>query len=209
MTADVRPLIILTMAKRIDFGFTLSKFKAFHTKQKRLPSFSEIQNLLGYSSKGGVSRLIDRLVERGIVERDSKGRLIPTSLFQGGLKVLGSIQAGFPSPAEEELIDVLSLDEFLIAKPQASYLVKVTGDSMIEEGIMPDDLVIVERGREPKSGDIVIAQVDDEWTMKFYMKKGKDIILKAANKKYPPIKPKQELVVGGVVVACIRKYASK
>jgi len=197
------------MAKRIDFGLTLSKLKSFHTKQKRLPSFSEIQNLLGYSSKGGVSRLIDRLVEKGIIEQDSKGRIIPTPLFQGGVKVLGTIQAGFPSPAEEELADTLSLDEFLIRKPQASYLVKVTGDSMIEEGIMPDDLVIVERGREPKSGDVVIAQVDGEWTMKFYIKKGRDVILKAANKKYPPIKPKEELVIGGVIVACIRKYASR
>jgi repressor LexA len=197
------------MPKRIDFPLTLSKLKSFHAKHKRLPSFSEIQSLLDYSSKGGVSRLISRLVEKGILEQDSTGRLISTSLFEGGLKVLGSVQAGFPSPAEEELIDTLSLDEFLIKKPQASYLVKVTGDSMIEDGIMPDDLVIVERGREPKNGDIVIAQVDGEWTMKHYFKRGREVILKAANKKYLPIKPKEELTVGGVVVACIRKYASK
>ena len=197
------------MPKRIDLSLTLAKLKSFHAKQKRLPSFSEIQNLLGYSSKGGVSRLIDRLEEKSILKRDGKGHLIPSAFFSGALKVLGTVQAGFPSPAEEELIDVLSLDEFLIKRPQASYLVKVTGDSIIEEGIMPNDLVIVERGKEPKNGDVVIAQVDGEWTMKFYIKKGKDVILKAANKKYLPIKPKQELVVGGVVVACIRKYASK
>lgn len=197
------------MPKPINVLRTVSKLRPFYAKHKRLPSFSEIQTLLGYSSKGGVSRLIDRLVEKEIIERDSKGRLIPTSLFQGGLKVLGSVEAGFPSPAEEELVDTLSLDEFLIRKPQASFLVKVTGDSMIEEGIMPDDLVIVERGKEPRNGDIVIAQVDGEWTMKRYYKKGKEVVLKAANKKYLPIKPREELVIGGVIVACIRKYASK
>ncbi len=197
------------MSKRIDFNGVISKFKTFYSKNKRLPSFSEIQNLLGYSSKGGVSRLIDHLVEKSIVKRDTTGRLIPTHFFEGGLRLLGSVQAGFPSPAEEELIDLISLDEFLVQKKEASFLVKVTGDSMIEAGIMPNDLVIVEKGKDPKHGDVVIAQVDGEWTMKFYFKKGRDVILKAANKKYPPITPKEELVVGGVVVACIRKYAKR
>lgn len=120
--------------------------------------------------------------------------------------MLGTVQAGFPSPAEEELIDTLSLDEFLIKNPQASYLVKVTGDSMIDAGIMQGDLVIVERGRQARHGDIVIAQVDGEWTMKYYEKKGPKIFLRAANKKYPLIEPKAELVIGGVVVANVRKY---
>jgi repressor LexA len=98
-------------------------------------------------------------------------KLLPTPALEGGIKLLGTVQAGFPSPAEEELIDTLSLDEFLIKNPQASYLVKVTGDSMIDAGIMPDDLVVVDRGRQPRHGDIVIAQVDGEWTMKYYEKR--------------------------------------
>jgi len=153
--------------------------------------------------------LIDHLVEKSIVKRDATGRLIPTHFFEGGLRLLGSVQAGFPSPAEEELIDLISLDEFLVQKKEASFLVKVTGDSMVDAGIMPGDLVIVEKGKDPKHQDVVIAQVDGEWTMKYYLKKGRDVILKAANKKYPPITPKEELVVGGVVVACIRKYAKR
>ncbi len=197
------------MSKQVDLESVVSKFRAFYARQKRLPSFSEIQKLIGYKSKGGVSRLIDRLAEEGVVERDSKGRLLPTALFAGGLKLLGSVQAGFPSPAEEELIDTISLDEFLIRRREASYLVKVTGDSMIEAGIMPGDLVVVERGRDPGNGDIVIAQVDGEWTMKFYFKKGRDVSLKAANRKYPPIMPRREILVGGVVTACVRKYAAK
>lgn len=196
------------MPKPLPLPNAVSRLKSFYRKRKRLPSFSEIQALLHYQSKSGVSNLVSHLVERGIVAKDSTGRLVPTPSFEGGVKLLGTVQAGFPSPAEEELMDTLSLDKFLIKNPQASYLVKVTGDSMTEAGILPDDLVIVERGREPKTGDIVIAQVDGEWTMKYYFRYGKQIVLKAANSKYPPIKPKRELVIGGIVTAQIRKYAS-
>ncbi len=127
-------------------------------------------------------------------------------MLDRGLKLLGVIQAGFPSPAEEELTDTLSLDEFLIRKPESSYLIKVKGDSMIDAGLLPGDLVIVERGRNPKNGDIVIAQVDGEWTMKYYEKQGSKVILRAANKKYAPIEARTELVIGAVVVANVRKY---
>ncbi len=116
------------------------------------------------------------------------------------------MQAGFPSPAEEELVDTMSLDEFLVSRPDATYLVKVVGDSMIEAGIHPDDLVLVERGKDPKSGDIVIAEVDGEWTMKYYHRKGRGVVLRPANKNYPDIYPQRELKIGGVVTACIRKY---
>jgi len=194
------------MPKAIDFQSIVSKLKGFYLKHKRLPSFSELQGLLGYCSKGGVSQLIPALVKRGIIKQDTRGKLLPTPLLERGLKLLGSIKAGFPSPAEEELMDTLSLDEFLIQKPESSYLVKVTGDSMIEAGIRPGDLVIVERGRNPKPGDVIVAQIDGEWTLKTFEKHGSKVVLRAANKKYPPITPKWELNIGGVVVANVRKY---
>ena len=194
------------MPQHIDFSSILSKLRTFYEKRKCLPSFSEMQRLFGYSSKGSVAFLVHRLIEKKIVGKDNTGRLIPTPFLEGGVKLLGTIPAGFPSPAEEELIDTLSLDEFLIKKPESSYLVKVTGDSMIEAGILPGDLVIVERGRDPKNGDVVIAQVDGQWTMKYYEKKDGKVILRAANKKYSPIVPKSEVIIGAVVVANVRKY---
>lgn len=194
------------MPKALDFPSIIVKLRSFHSENRRIPSFSEMQELLGYQSKGGVSALIPHLVRKRIVNRDSTGRLMPGPLMLSGLRFLGSIQAGFPSPAEEELIDTISLDEFLIKNPTASYLVKANGDSMIEAGIMHGDLVIVERGREPRQGDIVIAQVDGDWTLKYFEKTNGKVYLKAGNKKYPPIHPKTELVIGGVVVANVRKY---
>jgi len=118
----------------------------------------------------------------------------------------GVVRSKPKGPTEEELMDTLSLDEYLIKNPSASYLVKVSGDSMIDAGIMSGDLIIVERGREAKTGDIVIAQVDGEWTMKYFSKQGGRTILRAANQKYPDIHPKRELVIGGVVMANVRKY---
>lgn len=194
------------MPKALDFPSIIVKLRGFHRENKRVPVFSEMQELLGYRSKGGVSALIPHLVRKRILSQDASGRLIPGALMQNGLRFLGSVQAGFPSPAEEELIDTLSLDEFLVRNPTASYLVKANGDSMIEAGIMPGDLVIVERGREPHVGDIVIAQVDGDWTMKYYQKKNGKVLLVAGNKKYPPIHAREELVIGGVVVANVRRY---
>ena len=122
-------------------------------------------------------------------------------------KVLGLVEAGWPSPAEEELRDTLSLDEFLVQNPDASFLLKVSGDSMTGAGILPGDLVIVDRGQTAKSGDIVIAEVDGEWTMKFLKRSGDRVFLVPANPKYKPIQPQHELKITGVVTAVVRKYS--
>ena len=122
------------------------------------------------------------------------------------LPVAGAVAAGWPSPAEEELRDIISLDQYLITRPESSFLVKVSGDSMKGAGIMNGDMVIVEKGRNPKNGDIVLADVDGEWTMKYFRKKGRDIFLEAANPEYSAIGPREELRLGGIVTAVIRKY---
>ena len=145
------------------------------------------------------------LFRSGLLVKDAGGFLKPARTTTG-LPLVGSVQAGFPSPAEEELRDVISLDEYLINRPDSSFLLSVQGDSMTGEGIKEGDLVIVERGREPKNGDIILAEVDGEWTMKYFRKEGKNVVLEAANPKYAPIHPQRELRVGGVITAVIRKY---
>jgi repressor LexA len=176
----------------------------YHTKG-RMPSFSEIGELTGLQSKNAVSKLVDKLDSLKVVGKDAKGRLIPRSIASP-VRILGSVEAGFPSPAEEELADTLSLDDFLIENPDATFLLKVSGDSMSEAGILPGDMVIVDKGQTPKSGDIVIAEVDGQWTMKYLRKRGESVTLIPANPKYKPIKPKNELKIAGVVTAVVRKY---
>jgi SOS regulatory protein LexA len=177
----------------------------FFRTNRRMPSFAEMVDLLGVGSKSVVNFWINKLVDAGILEKDDKGHLIFTKR-SFAIPLVGSVQAGFPSPEEESLCDIISMDEYLVAKPEASFLLQVSGDSMIGEGIRAGDLVIVERGREPKSGDIVIAEVDGEWTMKYFKRQGKQVVLEAANPQYPAIRPKTELRLGGVVTAVIRKY---
>ncbi len=192
------------MPNSIDLTQALQKIRLFCKNKKRPPSFEELRKLFGYKSKNAASWLIDKLAEKGLIQKDAQGKLLfgPSA----GIKLLGTVQAGWPSPAEEELVDVLSLDEYLVTHPEQTFLIKVTGDSMIDAGIHQGDLVLVERGRQPKHRDIVIAEIDHEWTMKYYEKIGKEIHLVAANKKYPAIQPKEELKIGGVIVAVVRKY---
>jgi SOS regulatory protein LexA len=122
------------------------------------------------------------------------------------IKVLGYVEAGFPAGAEEELLDTMSLDEFLIDKAEATYILKVKGDSMIDAGIMPGDMVLVERGKRARVGDVVVALIDGEYTLKYYREKGGKPYLEAANEKYKPLYPKEELKLEAVVVALVRKY---
>jgi SOS regulatory protein LexA len=178
---------------------------AFFRQQRRMPSYQEMLDLLGVRSKSVVHFWVKKLIAGGCLERDQKGHLSLTKQ-SFAIPMVGSVQAGFPSPAEEVLRDLMSMDEYLITRPETSFLLQVSGDSMTGAGIMEGDLVIIEKGRDPKTGDIVIAEVDGEWTMKYFHKKGKQIILEAANPKYPDISPRSELRLGGVVTAVIRKY---
>lgn len=170
-----------------------------------MPSYQEIMTMLGFKSKNAVYKLVNKLVEEGMLNKDSTGRLIPKKLF-GEIPILGLVEAGFPSAAEEELVDTMSLDDYLIENKEASYLLEVKGDSMIDAGIQEGDLVIAERKGEPKVGDIVIAEVDGGWTMKYFRKKGSQIYLEPANKKYKNIYPENDLKIAAIVKGVIRKY---
>ncbi len=181
------------------------KIAAFFRERRRMPTYEEMVALLGVRSKSVVHFWVNKLVAADILEREAGGRL-SWKQRPFSIPLVGEVAAGFPSPEEEELRDILSLDEYLVARPEASFLLQVSGDSMIGEGIMPGDLVIVEKGRQPKSGDVVIAEVDGEWTMKTFRKEKGEIYLEAANPKYPLIRPREELKLAGVVTAVVRKY---
>ena len=178
---------------------------AFYHEKGRMPSFSEIGELFRLSSKSSAHKAVSKLVAIGVVAKDRKGRLIPGSI-KSAVRILGTVEAGFPSPAEEELADTISLDDLLIQNREATFLLKVSGDSMSGAGILPGDMVIVDKGQTPKSGDIVIAEVDGAWTMKYLRKRGESVTLLPANPNYKPIRPKNELKVAGVVTAVVRKY---
>lgn len=177
----------------------------FYRQQQRMPSLRELQRLWHFRSIRAAEKVAGKFITLGLLAKDATGRLFPTRHFHT-VRLLGAVEAGFPFPAEEELLDSMDLDEFLIRNKEATYMLKVTGDSMIEAGILPGDMVLVERGLVAKDGDIVIAQIDHAWTMKYLRKRGRKVYLEAANKKYQPLVPQEELKITAVVIGVIRKY---
>src|SRR5271169_6703984 len=196
---------MLRIADKVELQSSIRETERSYRKRGRMPNFAEIGDLMGSSMKYAASNLIGKLEKLNVVIRDKTGKLVPKSMAMP-VKVLGTVEAGFPSPAEEEMVDTLSFDDLLIQNREATFLLKVSGDSMSGAGILPGDMVIVDKGQTPKSGDIVIAEVDGAWTMKYLRKRGENVTLLPANPKYQPIKPKNELKIAGVVTAVVRKY---
>lgn len=182
-----------------------NKILAFYKNYKRMPNYTEIMKLCRFKSRNAAYYLASNLIKEGFLDKDEKGKLLPNKIY-GEIKILGLVEAGFPTPAEEDNSDSMSLDEFLIDNKDASYMLTVKGDSMIDASIKEGDIVIVERGKEPKEGDIVIAEIDGGWTMKYYRKKNGRPYLEPANKKYKPIYPREEMKIAAIVRAVVRKY---
>ena len=116
-----------------------------------------------------------------------------------------SVSCGFTSPAEDHVENQLSLDEYLVSNPNATFFVRASGDSMIGAGIFDGDLLIIDRSIEHKNNHIVLAVLDTEFTVKRLVKQNEEIILKAENDQYSDIhvKPHQHFMVWGVVVHVI------
>ncbi len=118
------------------------------------------------------------------------------------------VQAGFPSPADDHLEDALDLNTHLIHHKEATFFVKAQGDSMLGAGIQQGDILIVDRSLSAKSGKIVIAVVDGEFTVKRLHKYKGNITLKAENPDFEDIKigGTDELIIWGVVTSVIHQY---
>ena len=182
-----------------------TKLESFYSQNKRMPTYSEMMKLFGFKSKNAVFKVVEKLIEAGMVAKDHLGRLIPSETF-GEVPMLGFVTAGFPATVEEELADTVNLDDLLIKNKPLTYMLEVDGDSMIDAHIEKGDMVLVEKTNQAKDGDIIIAEVDGEFTMKYFRKKGEKAWLEPANKNYKPIYPEHSLNINAVVKAVIRKY---
>lgn len=186
-----------------------NKIESFYSTNKRMPTYSEMMKLFGFKSKNAVFKVVEKLMEAGFVAKDHLGRLIPSESFadsMNGIQMAGFVTAGLPATVEEELVDTVNLDDMLVGNKALTYMLEVDGDSMIDAHIEPGDMVLVERANTAKDMQIVIAEVDGEFTMKYFRKQGNKIWLEPANKKYSPIYPEHSLNINAVVKAVIRKY---
>lgn len=186
-------------SKQKDF---LAKLKEIYGKNP-LPSYEKICKDLGFKSKNSVWQYFQKLLQAGFIqERDNRffisHDLLGVPYFECG------VRAGFPSPADDYMENRLSFDEILVKNPLSTISIRVVGDSMIDAGIYEDDIIIVDKGREPILGDIVVAIVDGEFTVKYYKRKNSEIYLEPANDAYPIIKPNNEMMIFGVVTGVVR-----
>ena len=182
-----------------------NKLLSFYERENRMPTYTEMMKLFGFKSKNAVARLVDKFIEAGLVTKDYLGRLVPESNLHD-IPLLGLVKAGFPADVAEESRDTVNLDDYLVTKKGATYMLEVDGDSMIEAHIADGDMVLVEKTEHARDGDIVIADVDGEFTMKYFKKDGNRVWLEPANKDFKPIYPTVYLKISGIVKAVIRRY---
>jgi repressor LexA len=177
----------------------------FWGEHKRMPTYEEMKDIFGVASKNTVSYRINRLVESGfLIKEDGKLAFAKT----GSVIRLGTVQAGFPTMADEDVAtELVSLDDFLVDKKGSTFMLEVVGESMKDAGILPGDMVLVEKGKVARRGDIVLALVDHEYTLKYLdSEKGKPVLV-PANKKFKKIYPSAGgMKIEAVLKAVIRKY---
>ena len=190
------------MSKDMEY---LGSLKDYYAKHRILPSFSAIGLLVGMKSKSAVSAMVNRLREVGYLDFAPDRRLQPGKRFFER-EVMDSVQAGLARQANDVASEAMSIDDYLIESPSRTIMLTVKGDSMTDAGLMQGDVVIVKKGAPAKEGDIVVAIVDNEFTIKYLALDKTGFYLKPGNKGYPPIRPKDHLEVFGLVVGSFRKY---
>jgi len=184
------------------------------------PTFREIAKHFNMASTFGVKRHIDALVKKGFLSNESKTSRTLSILNDGlnkskqvfdnliDVPIVGRVAAGQPILAEENIEGNLLLDAAMIKTKTACFGLKVRGDSMINAGIFEGDLVIVSPQQNAVNGDIIVALLHDEATMKRFIVNENIIYLKPENERYQPIEVNQreDFSIIGKVIGVFRTY---
>jgi repressor LexA len=177
------------------------------------PTYQQLADTLGFSSKNGVKKHIDALVAKGYLEKDSSPRgmriINPEyktwNVEESSVPLIGQIAAGFPILAEENVERYVPVPRHLIKSEGRYYALRVRGDSMVNAGILEDDLVIVKASDMAVNNDIVVALIDGEVTVKRLVNKDNLKYLKAENPAYEDLYPLESFAIQGKVVGLIRE----
>ena len=183
----------------------LSSLQDYYARHRALPSYASMGHLLGLKSKSSVAAMVARLKLAGFIDSTPDKRLAPTARFFARPIAESPVQAGMPNAVDDAHGDALTIDDYLIAHPSQTVLIRVKGDSMIDAGILEGDLVVVEKTPSAKRGDIVVAIVDGQFTLKRLDTDRGHFVLKPENKAYPVIRADGALEIFGVMVGLVRK----
>ncbi|MDR3428709.1 LexA family transcriptional regulator [Silvimonas sp.] len=184
----------------------LGKLQDYYSNYRSLPSYAVIGEMLGMASKSAVSALVKRLMLAGYIEMTPDKRLAPTKRFFERELADFPVPAGLPAAANDAMSEALSIDDYLVNRPSATIMVRVRGESMIEAGIHDGDIAIVEKRPAASVGDIVVAIIDNEYTLKELGRDKQGFMLLPRNPEFSPIRPQEGLEIYGVMVGLVRKY---
>lgn len=183
----------------------LDKLRDYYAEHRVLPSFKGVANLVGLKTSSAVATFVVRMKEAGFLDSSPDRRLQPGKRFFERA-IVDSVQAGEPQPANNREPEGFNIDSHLIDTPSRTVLLTVRGDSMIDAGLMPGDTVIVKKNAPHKIGDVVVAMVDGDYTVKYLAHDKAGFYLKPGNAAYPPIRANDHLEIFGLVVGSFRKY---
>jgi len=187
-----------------------ARLQDYYAQNQRIPSHQRLAALLGFASKAASRKLLDRLAGHGLVQRapDDDAWIPGGGFFDRA--VVDTVRAGLPQAANDgNGLDALAIDAYLVSRPSRTVLLVVKGDSMIDAGLFEGDHIVVDRGASAHAGDIVVAIVDNEFTVKYLGHDKRGFHLKPGNPAYPTIRPKGAsgtLEIYGVVTGSFRKY---
>ena len=183
----------------------LERLQDYYAEHKVIPSYSVLAALWGISAKSWVSECVRRFEDAGFLGWTPDRQLKPGPRFFERRLADSPVQAGLPNPALADGYDLITIDDYLVRMPSKTSLVRVKGDSMIDAGIHEGDLLVVEQQPNANVGDIVVAIVDNEFTVKYLEREKGAFVLKPANKAYPVIRPRGRLEIFGVMAGLVRR----
>jgi SOS regulatory protein LexA len=183
----------------------LTSLQDYYAQHRALPSYASIGSLLGLKSKSSVAAMVARLKLAGFLDSTPDRRLAPTKRFFARPLADSPVRAGLPEQVDDSDADALTIDDYLIERPSQTVLIRVKGDSMMDAGIFDGDLVVVEKRPSAHKGDIVVAIVDNQFTLKRLDLEDGKFVLRAENKAYAVIRPEGSLEIFGIMVGLVRK----
>lgn len=195
------------MPKRPDDRVYLQRLQDYYARWRSLPAYGPLRGVLRLSSRDGVAKVLERLRAAGYLDRAPDHRWTPTARFFERPLAETAVPAGLPMVVGDGG-EACSIDGWLVRHPSRTTLIPITGDSMVDAGIFEGDLAVVERDVPARPGDLVVAVLNNELTLKTLAVEDGAAILRPANPRYPIIRPGDQLDIFGVVVGLIRSYRS-
>ena len=183
----------------------LARLQDYFARWKTIPSYERLCALWGLASRSAAGKVLERLRRAEFLERTPDGAWVPARRFFVRQLARQAVQAGNPAADVEAGMTALLLDDLLVDTPSRTLLVKVRGESMREANIFDGDVVIVERQAQAAPGEIVVALVDGELTVKRLLRDGAGWLLHPENPEFADIRPEGELTLVGVVTGLARR----